>query len=157
VRKQAEAHARLREADAALCQALDADGNGKISIGEFVSLSATTGMSERMMRQRFREKDLGNSGELTMEQMREVLQEMRDAGRAKREKAERAAAAAAADPALAFAYFGGGGGDFDGAGRCGPGGASRQLGRRGSVMVRGQRSRDEIKLQRAASMAGFRS
>ena len=68
----------MKEADAALICALDTDGNGKISLAEFVELSTVTGLGRFNMRARFRDKDLGNSGELTIEQMREVLQELRD-------------------------------------------------------------------------------
>ena len=75
--KDATQEARTREADAALIQQLDADGSNSISITEFCELSKRTGLSKAQMRARFRDKDFGNAGVLSVEQMREVLQEMR--------------------------------------------------------------------------------
>ena len=76
--KEAQEKVRTREADIALIEALDEDGNGKISIREFCELSKASGLSKAQMRAKFREKDLGNSGELTKEQTGELLQEMRE-------------------------------------------------------------------------------
>lgn len=77
--KAEAAEARMHEADSALIKEIDTDGSGTISLAEFVELSKRTGLSKVQMRARFREKDYGNAGELTLDQMREVLHEVRDA------------------------------------------------------------------------------
>lgn len=81
--KLAAAEARIRESDATLIASLDEDGSGNICITEFCTLSKSTGLSKVQLRARFRDKDLGNSGYLTMEQMRDVLCELREEARAR--------------------------------------------------------------------------
>ena len=76
VRKN-KAEAKVREGDLALIKSIDADGNGKINITEFLALSKVTGLSKVQMRAKFRDMDLGNAGELNEMQMREVLEELR--------------------------------------------------------------------------------
>jgi len=75
--RAAAAEAKMHEADSALIKEIDTDGSNSISLSEFVELSKRTGLSKAQMRQRFRDKDFGNSGSLTLGQMREVLQELR--------------------------------------------------------------------------------
>lgn len=79
---------RTRDADAALVQQLDTDGNGSISIAEFCALSKRTGLSKAQMRARFRERDWGNSGVLQFDQVREVLHELRQEQRLRSNKQE---------------------------------------------------------------------
>ena len=67
-----------RESDAALIAKLDTDGNGTISVAEFCELGKHTGLSPAKMRQKFREVDLGNTGELTAAQMHDVFHSLRD-------------------------------------------------------------------------------
>ena len=69
--------AKTEEADAELIRALDKDGNGRISLTEFCELSKITGLNRSQMREHFRAADLGNSGELSLDQMREVLRTLR--------------------------------------------------------------------------------
>ena len=75
--RQAQIDARVRASDNKLIEKLDADGNGLISLQEFMELSKITGLSKASMRARFRDKDFGNAGELNREQMVEVLEELR--------------------------------------------------------------------------------
>ena len=70
--------ARQREADTALIVSLDTDGDGTINIHEFEALSKTFGLSKAQMKARFREKDLGNTGQLDHDQMVQVIRELRD-------------------------------------------------------------------------------
>ena len=76
-------HEKMRSADDALIAALDANGDDAISLTEFCQLSKRTGLSKAQMRARFRDKDYGNAGVLNVEQMREVLQELREENRLK--------------------------------------------------------------------------
>ena len=78
---------KTRQNDEALINALDVDGDQRISITEFVELSKSTGLSKVQMRERFRDKDFGNTGFLTMVQMKEVLNEMRCEGKGAKAKA----------------------------------------------------------------------
>ena len=75
--KEAASEAKTREGDLALIESLDADGNGSISISEFMGLCKLTGLGKAHMRRKFREKDYGNAGELNQHQMREILEELR--------------------------------------------------------------------------------
>lgn len=81
--RAAAAEIRLAKADAALIDALDVDGNGRISLAEFCEMSTVTGLSRATMRARFRDKDLGNAGELSVEVMRELLAELRQESKAR--------------------------------------------------------------------------
>lgn len=65
------------EADAALIEKLDEDGNGTISMSEFLTLAKTMGLPKSEMRERFRAADLGNRGELSIAQMGAVLGELK--------------------------------------------------------------------------------
>jgi Ca2+-binding EF-hand superfamily protein len=76
--KIAASQEKMRVNDEALVKALDRDGDGTISIGEFCELGKITGLSKVQMRARFRDKDFGNSGQLNMQQMRELLQDLRE-------------------------------------------------------------------------------
>lgn len=69
---------KAREADEALIKTLDKDGDGTISFREFCELSKATGFPRNDLRVRFRDTDLGSTGELTTDQMREVLHELRE-------------------------------------------------------------------------------
>ena len=69
--KRAAMEDKIRERDEALVNAIDADGDNRISLGEFMELHKSTGLSKAQMRQRFRDKDFGNSGNLTMQQMKD--------------------------------------------------------------------------------------
>jgi len=89
--KAEAAEARTREADSALIKEIDTDGNGTISLPEFVELSKRTGLSKVQMRARFREKDFGNAGQLGLDQMREVLNELRAANKLRNGVSRRAA------------------------------------------------------------------
>ena len=73
----------------ALIASLDSDGDGTVSLHEFVELSRVTGLSKSTMRQRFREHDHGESGLLTSEQMFEVLRCLREEVMRRRERANR--------------------------------------------------------------------
>jgi len=87
--KEAASEEQMRVSDEALVAALDRDGDGSISISEFLQLSKVTGLSKAQMRARFREKDYGNSGSLNMQQMREALFDLRaDGARRTRRAAE---------------------------------------------------------------------
>ncbi|MBT7301484.1 MAG: hypothetical protein HN849_18315, partial [Victivallales bacterium] len=55
--KEAASEAKTREGDLALIESLDADGNGSISISEFMGLCKLTGLGKAHMRRKFREKD----------------------------------------------------------------------------------------------------
>ena len=72
------AQQRMREADTRLLIALDANGDGKIQLSEFCELSKATGFDRVKMREKFRHRDLGNVGELSMDAMKDVLNELRD-------------------------------------------------------------------------------
>jgi len=89
--KAEAAEAKTREADSALIKEIDTDGNGTISLSEFVELSKRTGLSKVQMRARFREKDFGNAGQLSLDQMREVLNELRAANKLRTGVSRRAA------------------------------------------------------------------
>ena len=62
----------------AVIDKFDANGDGKIQLSEFCELSKATGFDRLKMREKFRSRDVPNSGELSMDQMREVLSELRD-------------------------------------------------------------------------------
>ena len=81
--KAAHDYERMKTMDDALIAALDTDGDDSISLSEFCQLSKRTGLSKAQMRARFRDKDFGNAGVLNVEQMREVLQELREENRLK--------------------------------------------------------------------------
>ena len=75
--REATLERNVAEADAAIIKQLDVDGSNTIDITEFCELSKRTGLSKTAMRARFRDKDFGNSGLLSIEQTREVLRELR--------------------------------------------------------------------------------
>jgi Ca2+-binding EF-hand superfamily protein len=75
--REATLERNVAEADAAIIKQLDVDGSNTIDITEFCELSKRTGLSKTAMRARFRDKDFGNSGVLSIEQTREVLRELR--------------------------------------------------------------------------------
>lgn len=81
--KEAASEAKIREGDMALIASLDTDGNGSISISEFMGLCKLTGLGKAHMRRKFREKDCGNAGELNQHQMREILEELRSDSKAR--------------------------------------------------------------------------
>ena len=64
------------EADLALIREIDTNNSNTISLSEFLELSKRTGLSKVQMRARFRDKDYGNAGMLSIDQMREVLREV---------------------------------------------------------------------------------
>ena len=72
------AQQRMREADAKLLTALDANGDGLIQLSEFCELSKATGFDRVKMREKFRHHDIANAGELSMAAMKEILNELRD-------------------------------------------------------------------------------
>ena len=49
-------------------------------MNEFLTLSKPTGLSKMALRVRFREKDYGNSGVLSVQDMKEVLSALRGEG-----------------------------------------------------------------------------
>ena len=85
--KAAIREARQREADNALIESIDADKSGTIDVNEFCGLAKVAGLSKMQMRQKFRDKDFGNAGVLSLAQMRQVLHELRLEDRARKERA----------------------------------------------------------------------
>ena len=84
--REAVEEVRTREADSVLIQQLDKDGSNDISISEFCELGKRTGLSRATMRARFRAKDFGNTGVLHADQMREVLNDLRQEQRLRSNK-----------------------------------------------------------------------
>ena len=79
--KERESEDRIRQKDESLITSLDVDGDGRINITEFLELAKSTGLSKVSMRARFRDKDFGNAGFLTMQQMRDILRDLREEGK----------------------------------------------------------------------------
>lgn len=52
-------------------------GNGVIDLDEFVGLSSVLDLSEVQLKGRFKQKDILSSGHITVEEAREIVQEMR--------------------------------------------------------------------------------
>ena len=69
---------KTRRKDEELVAALDVDSSGTISVNEFVELSRSTGLTKVQLRARFRDKDYDNTGTLNMNQMMDVLHELRE-------------------------------------------------------------------------------
>ena len=69
---------KTRRKDEELVAALDVDSSGTISVNEFVELSRRTGLTKVQLRARFRDKDYDNTGTLNMNQMVDVLHELRE-------------------------------------------------------------------------------
>jgi len=71
--------ARLKslEGDARLIESLDTDGSGTICLAEFIGLSDKMKLPRSEMRVAFRDKDISNSGELSVAQTGAVIKELR--------------------------------------------------------------------------------
>ena len=61
-----------------LLRALDDNGDGKIQYKEFMGLARATGLDPKRMRAKFVQRDLTDSGELSMKDMEQILTELRD-------------------------------------------------------------------------------
>ena len=75
--RRAAEEQRVRDADAALLHALDANGDGVVSYKEFMGLAKATGLEPKRMRAKFVRRDVANRGELRMSDMEEILVELR--------------------------------------------------------------------------------
>ena len=76
--RRAASEQATRERDLSLLRALDDNGDGKIQYKEFMGLARATGLDPKRMRAKFVQRDLTDSGELSMKDMEQILTELRD-------------------------------------------------------------------------------
>ena len=77
VPRRVAADNREKQKDADLIADLDVDGDGKITLQELSALSGNLGFSKVQLRGNFRRKDVANAGYLDVDQMHDVLTELR--------------------------------------------------------------------------------